>query len=76
MANDLFTKFGHTPPEQMSGPFGNVADILNKYNEFANNLQGDPKQQVQNLLNSGRMSQPQFNWLSQMAQAFQQLIHR
>lgn len=71
--NPLFNMFGN---QSANGPFGNMNQVINQYNQFKSNFQGDPKQQVQNLLNSGQMSQEQFNQLSNMAQAFQALLGR
>lgn len=72
MMNPLFNMFGN----QSQGPFGNMNDVVNKFNQFQSTFQGDPKQQVQDLLNSGKMSQEQFNQLSSMAQVFQTLLGR
>ena len=58
------------------GMFNNVNQIMTEYNKFRSTLQGDPKQQVQDLLNSGQMTQQQFNQLSQMAQTFQMFLNR
>lgn len=60
--NPLYRMYGNTP----SG--GN--DIFSQFNQFKNQFQGDPKAKVQELLNSGQMSQDQFNMLSAMAQNF------
>lgn len=49
------------------GP-GNFMDELNN---FAKNYQGDPKAEVQNLLNSGQMSQQTYSRFNQMATAIQ-----
>lgn len=73
MANPLFNMFGNNPQE---GPFGNMTQLMSQYNEFKSNFQGDPKQKVQELMNSGQMSQEQFAQLSSMAQTFQQLMHK
>lgn len=70
--NPLFNMFGN----QSNGSFSNMANVINQFNQFQSTFQGDPKQQVQNLLNSGQMSQEQFNQLSSMAQAFQTLLGR
>ena len=55
----------------MSNPIydalGGNNNLVNQFNQFKQNFSGDPRQQVQNLLNSGRMSQAQFNQLAQMA---------
>lgn len=56
--------------------FNNPMRLIQQFNQFRQNFQGDPRQQVQSLLDSGQMSQEQFNQLSSMAQMFQQLIGR
>ena len=61
---------------QNGGPFGNLNEMINQFNEFRTNFTGDPKEKVQELLNSGRMTQAQFNQLSQMATQFQNFIKR
>lgn len=70
--NPLFNMFGNQP----NGPFSNMTNIINQFNQFQSTFHGDPKQQVQDLLNSGKMSQEQFNQLSSMAQVFQTLLGR
>ena len=64
------------PLFNMFGPFNNINNVINQYNQFKNSFQGDPKQKVQELLNSGQMTQEQFNQLSAMAQTFQTLLKR
>ena len=61
MANQLFNMLGG---QQSMNPMTN---LVNQLNQFRQSFSGDPKQQVQQLLNSGRMSQNQYNQLSQMA---------
>lgn len=68
--NSLFNMFGGQPNQMF--PF----NMIQQFNQFRQSFQGDPRQQVQNLLNSGRMTQEQFNQLSTMAQQFQQFIGR
>lgn len=74
MANPLFNMFGPSQNQPLPGPFGNVANVINQFNQFKSTFYGDPQQKVQELLNSGQMTQEQFNQLSQMAQTFKQLI--
>lgn len=69
MANPIFNILG-------SLPMGNMSNMMAQFNQFRNGFQGDPKQQVQQLLNSGRMSQDQYNQLQQMAQQFMSLMKR
>ena len=56
------------------GPFGNMANLINRFNQFKSTFQGDPKQQVQQLLNSGQMSQQQFNQFQAMATQLQNTL--
>ena len=51
-------------------------NLVDRFNEFRNNLQGDPQRIVQQLLQSGRMTQAQFNQLSQMANQFQNFLRK
>lgn len=62
-------------PTQSYGQFGNMFDVMNRFNEFRSSFQGDPRQKVQEMLNNGQMSQQQFNQLSTMAQFFKNFIH-
>lgn len=72
--NPFFNRFGNQGQFQsggMSSPFSNFSNMLNQFRNFKSQFQGDPQQQVQQLLNSGQMTQEQFNQLSQLAQQFQ-----
>lgn len=57
-----------------NSPFGNMMNMMAQFNQFRQNFRGDPKQKVQELLNSGQMSQQQFDQLSQIAQQFGQFV--
>ena len=39
----------------------NNGNMLQRFQQFRQNFKGDPQQQVQQLLNSGRVSQQQYN---------------
>lgn len=54
----------------------NMFNLINQFNQFKSNFNGDPRQQVQELLNSGQMSQSQLNQLINIAQQFQSLFQR
>lgn len=73
MANSFFGRFGGSG-NGMPGPFSNIANMMNQFKQFRNNFQGDPKAQVQELLNSGQMTQEQFNQLSSMANQFKDMF--
>lgn len=51
----------------MNNIFQNIPFLLQQFNQFRSNFTGDPKEEVQKLLDSGKMSQQQFNELSQTA---------
>jgi len=53
---------------------GNMQNIIQNFNAFRSSFTGDARQQVQMLLNSGRMSQAQFNQLRGMAQQIQKML--
>lgn len=48
--------------------------LLQQFNQFKQNFAGDPRQKVQELLNSGQMSQQQYNQLASMATELQKLL--
>ena len=53
--------------------FGSMQNFNNQFNSFKQNFSqqgfGNPQALVQNMLNTGQMSQSQFNQLSAMADA-------
>ena len=61
MANPLFEALAGN---QNSG----MNPMIQQLMEFKNQMQGNPQQKVQELLNSGRMTQDQCNSLVQQAQ--------
>lgn len=62
------------PANGMPNPMNNMQNIMQRFNQFRQAFQGDPKQQVQQMLNSGRISQTQYNQAYQMAQQFQRML--
>jgi len=63
----------------MSNPLYNQMNrgnnnLLARFNEFRNNFKGDPKQRVQELLDSGKVTQEQYNRAVQMANQFKQML--
>ena len=70
MPNPLFQQLSQNNGNGFNNPF----QMIQKFNEFRQNFTGDPKQMVEQLLQSGRMSQQDFNKYSQMASEFQKLV--
>ena len=52
----------------------NLMQLAQQFQQFRQTFHGDPKQQVQQLLNSGRISQDQYNRAVQMAQQLQGIL--
>ncbi len=48
--------------------------MVQQFQQFKANFQGDPKAEVEKLLQSGRLNQQQLNQLQQMAKQFQSLM--
>ena len=55
-------------------PNNSMGDFINRFNQFRSTFMGNPEQQVRQLLQSGRMSQEQFNQLAQTANQLRQLF--
>lgn len=60
MANPLFGNFG--------GQSNPITDIIRQAKDFRKQFTGNPRQEVERLLQTGQMSQQQFNQYSQIAQ--------
>lgn len=59
---------------QTGGPMDNIQNLMQQFNQFRQSFSGDPRQQVQQMLNSGRVSQEAYNAAYQKAQQFQRLM--
>ena len=54
--------------QQMNG------GIMQRFQQFQQMFKGDPRQQVQQMLNSGKVSQAQYNQAVQMANQFARMM--
>lgn len=52
----------------------NMGNLIQQFKQFKQMFSGDPQQQVQQLLNSGRVTQAQYDKAVQMAQTLQQMM--
>ena len=57
MNNPLFQMMGNQAPN----------NLVQRFQQFQQVFRGDPRQQVQQLLNSGKVTQAQYNQAVQMA---------
>ena len=48
--------------------------MMQKFQQFQQMFKGDSRQQIQQLLNSGKVNQQQYNQAVQMAQQFQRML--
>lgn len=52
----------------------NFFNVMQSFQQFRQNFRGNPQQQIQQMLNSGKVSQSQYNNAVQMAQQFQRML--
>ena len=69
MSNPLFHVLGGGMP-QGNGPM----QMIQQFMQFKQNFKGDPKAEVEKMLQSGKISQQQLNQVQQMAGQFQNLL--
>ena len=68
MANQLYN--------QMMGGGNQQNNFLQRFNQFRQNFSGDPQQQIQRMLNSGQITQDQYNRAVQQAQNIMRMLGR
>lgn len=69
--NPLFNALGGG---QMPRAMGQFQNLVQQFQQFKQSFQGDPKAEVEKLVQSGRISQQQLNQLQQVAGQFRQLL--
>lgn len=62
MSNPLFNQFNNQP------------NIVQQFNQFKQQFHGDPKQQIQQMLNSGKITQQQYDQAVQKANMLKNLL--
>lgn len=72
MSSPVFGAMGGNMANMGGGPFAMIQQFI----QFANGFKGNPQEEVQKLLNSGQMTQEQYNALQGQATQFQQLLGR
>ena len=58
----------------MNNPMQSIQTMAQRFQQFQKMFKGDPRQQIQNMLNSGKVTQTQYNQAVQMAQQFQRMM--
>ena len=60
----------------MNNPMQAMQMMAQRFQQFQQMFKGDPRQQIQQMMNSGKISQQQYNQAVQMAQQFQRMMGR
>lgn len=78
MGNPLFGNggMGGQMGNNAFGPFGNLTNFMTQFNQFRAGFSGDPQQMVQQLRQSGQMTEDQFKQLSGMANQIMPFMRR
>jgi len=82
--SNLFNQLGGQSARQQGNPaqqnqqrsFASPQDFMNQFQQFRNGFSGNAQEKVQQLLNSGQMSQQQFQQLQSMANQLQRFFMR
>lgn len=69
MSNSLFNEFNSN-----SNSISQFNNFLTQFNQYRSTFKGNPEAQVKQFLQSGRMSQEQFNQLAETATMLRKLI--
>ncbi len=56
------------------GGGNNLFDLMRRFQQFRQSFQGDPRQQIQQMMNSGQITQEQYNRAVQMANLLSQFM--
>ena len=60
----------------MNNPFANFQGMMQRFQQFQQTFKGDANQQIQQMMNSGKINQGQYNQAVQMAQQFRRMLGR
>lgn len=59
---------------KMPGMMGNFGQLMQKFQQFRSTFQGDPKAEVEKLLQSGKINQEQLNMVQGLAKQFESFL--
>ena len=73
--NPMLSRLTKSTPAPAQQPSNNPMNMIQQFAEFKRQMAGkDPQAMVQQLLQSGQMSQQQFDQLKQQAMSLQQIL--
>lgn len=70
MSNELYKVLAQNPANLGN----NMQQLISRFNQFKNTFKGNPQEQVQQLLNSGKVTQEQYNQAVRIAQSLQSML--
>lgn len=76
MANSILNRYS-APAQSQRGSVpqrGNPMQMMQQFQQFRTNFQGNPQQVVQQMLRSGQITEAQLHQATQMARQFQSLV--
>lgn len=71
MGNPFFQAMGGN---RMPGPMGNFQQMMSQFRQFKQTFTGDPKAEVEKLLQSGKINQEQLNMVQGLAKQFENFL--
>lgn len=74
MPNPLFNALGGGRAPQIPGQMGQFQRMMQQFQQFKANFNGDPKAEVEKMMQSGKLTQQQLNQLQAVARQFQGLL--
>lgn len=74
MANPLYNALGGNMGGAFPGTMGKFGQLMQQFQRFKQTFRGDPKAEVEKLLQSGRINQQQLDMVQGLAQQFGQML--
>ena len=58
----------------MNNPFPQFQNVMQRFQQFQQTFRGDASQQIQQMMNAGKINQTQYNQAVQIAQQFKRIF--
>ena len=74
MSNPLYQQQFGSNPQNQQNQFGNPTNMVQRFQEFRRNFSGNPQEIIQQMMNSGKISQEQYNQAVQTANRIMKMM--
>lgn len=74
MQNPLYNQYG--PTQGQNNQFADPGNMVQKFEQFKRAFSGNPEAMVQQLMQSGRMNQAQFEQFKQIYQSYRNMYRK